>query len=329
MPRRLRANPHRRVPRHRPAPDRDRSAARFVSTRHRRASVVRRSAHARRCGPAVLRGRPEAVDLSVPSGRRRALSRRPRRVRRSRAAPHRELPHGRLDRRLHQRPVLRVDERRRHRCATRIRAADSARPRPRHEPHRGHHRRRARRPLHRRGPGPRSRRGGPGHLAGEARRVDGAGGERRASSGPLLRHRGADADPSDAARARPRPRRRGHPGSCREPHAHLEHGRSARPARGAERDRRPERPGRHRRCVALARVGVLRFRSRHVAMARRSLVVPRSRARCRPAPPGRDRDDVAPRPPSGALLAVDRRDGAADRRRVPLARARVRARPAS
>ena len=76
---------------------------------------------------------------------------RARRVRRSSAAPHRELPHRRLDRRLHQHPVRLVDERRRRRRATRLRGADPARARPRDEPHRRHDRRGARRPSHRRG----------------------------------------------------------------------------------------------------------------------------------------------------------------------------------
>ena len=70
----IRAHPHRRVPRHRSAAGRDRSAPRVVPPRHRVTRVVRRPAHACRCRPAVLRRRPEAVDLPVPSGRRRALS---------------------------------------------------------------------------------------------------------------------------------------------------------------------------------------------------------------------------------------------------------------
>ena len=85
-----------------------------------------------------------------------------------------------------------------------------------------------------------------------------------ASSRALPRHRGAHAHPGDVACARPWPRRGRHPRSRREPHAHLEHGRGARPARGAECRQRSERPGRNSGGAPVTGPGLLRRRPRHL-----------------------------------------------------------------
>ena len=76
-PRALPTAPARRVPGHRPHPDRTGRPDRRRSTRPARSRGRRLGRRPGHPGPAVLRGRPEAVDLPVPAGRHLDCSWRP------------------------------------------------------------------------------------------------------------------------------------------------------------------------------------------------------------------------------------------------------------
>ena len=101
----------RRVPGHRPDPDRARGAHRGRA-RHAGRRPARGTSSPCVTGSAVLRRRPEAVDLPVPPRRHRAVPRRPGdhfgARRRSRRADD-ELPHRRADHRVGQPRLRRAD----------------------------------------------------------------------------------------------------------------------------------------------------------------------------------------------------------------------------
>ena len=117
-PRALPAAAARRVPGHRPDPDRARRPHRGRRSRRRRGRARPVGRGRRRARPALRGRRPEAVDLPVPARRHRACSSRPGTASAEAGgvvAAHRQLPYRRPDHRLGQRRLRRADGRRRRR----------------------------------------------------------------------------------------------------------------------------------------------------------------------------------------------------------------------
>ena len=353
----------RRVPGHRPDPDRAGRAHRRRRPEADAAGPAPWDEVAGRARPPVRRRRPEAVDLPVPPGRHRACSSQARDRFAPTAAALVELTAnfrtGRAGDRVGQRTCSRalmaeppeVDAA--GRLAARLRRARTPRaPAPpvgpavsRRRAASAHPTRRSRRrAAGRRGRPtvaasrrPRPRRG----LGGRRRREP----ERRGGRPALGDISDPRAGPHLAAVPRGRARRRRHPVPGRVELARLRHPRRPRPADGAAGRRRPDRPAAHRRRAAHAAVRLRRRRPVPLqGRAARPLGLPRatqpatvpaddpvaSRARlparrCTDAAPlGRARRAARPHRPRPPGLRARLRRGPAARRVAPAA---VRHRP--